>query len=454
MFERHMFKKVEMWVVYLTLFLGIILSICLGILVRQELVGGIKMGAISRGALFLSEIPSNLRMMVRDSFLLGDRFPNLKGFEGENLKKERYLLLSRYDGIGREGVAELVDLRNFEVLHTWNPDVDSFNETVDQTTGEFRYLFRDYGNDRYLMSDPILTHDSGLLINGIARKLDLCSKLVWQNQENMYHHSMEEGEEGSFWLPARLVPSPLPGNKFGNSGVYVDDAIVNISPDGEVLFEKSVSELLIENGLEYLLFSVGDRRFTQDPIHLNDIQPVLESSQFWKKGDLFLSLRHQSMVLLYRPSINKVIWTSAGRWFHQHDVDILDGSRISIFNNNSKDFHNADVVDGHNEVVIFDFELDKYKSYNAGSLVSSDVRTVTGGGATLTEDGDLFVIESDYGRLLYFDADGKLLWSYVNRESKQGKKFAIALSRLLHTETDLKRVRDLMMMKEEVSCEV
>jgi hypothetical protein len=37
--------------------------------------------------------------------------------------------------------------------------------------------------------------------------------------------------------------------------------------------------------------------------------------------------------------------------FHQHDVDILDNHRISIFNNNSKDFVDGDVVDGHNEVI-------------------------------------------------------------------------------------------------------
>ena len=43
-----------------------------------------------------------------------------------------------------------------------------------------------------------------------------------------------------------------------------------------------------------------------------------------------------------------------GPFFHQHDVDILDEHRISIFNNNAKNFKNVDVVDGHNEVIIYD----------------------------------------------------------------------------------------------------
>ena len=73
------------------------------------------------------------------------------------------------------------------------------------------------------------------------------------------------------------------------------------------------SKIFIDNGLEYLLFSVGDRYFDKDPIHLNDIQPVDFDGEYWKKGDVFLSLRHQSMVLLYRPSTNKIIWKGTGK---------------------------------------------------------------------------------------------------------------------------------------------
>ena len=82
-----------------------------------------------------------------------------------------------------------------------------------------------------------------------------------------------------------------------------------------------------------------------------------------EKGDVFLSLRHQSMILLYRPLTNEIIWKGTGPFFHQHDVDILDSHRISIFNNNSKNFVNGDVVDGNNEVVIYDFKTNEYSSY-------------------------------------------------------------------------------------------
>ena len=74
------------------------------------------------------------------------------------------------------------------------------------------------------------------------------------------------------------------------------------------------------------------------------------------------------MVLLYRPLTNKIIWKGTGPFFYQHDVDILNDHTISVFNNNSKDFVEGEVVDGHNEVIIYDFKSNKYSYYLKDSL--------------------------------------------------------------------------------------
>ena len=56
-----MFKKVEIWILYLIVLMSIVFAVGFGTLVRQELVGSVKAGWISKTALFLSEIPVNTK---------------------------------------------------------------------------------------------------------------------------------------------------------------------------------------------------------------------------------------------------------------------------------------------------------------------------------------------------------------------------------------------------------
>ena len=82
---------------------------------------------------------------------------------------------------------------------------------------------------------------------------------------------------------------------------FYDDAITKVSQDGEILFIKSVSEILIENKIKDLkLLDVFD------PIHLNDIQPAKFDSSIGKKWPI-LSLPRINAIVHYRPSTNKVI---------------------------------------------------------------------------------------------------------------------------------------------------
>ena len=53
--------KIELWVLCLAFLLSLLLAISTGILVRQELVGSVKLGIVSKTALFLAEIPVNLK---------------------------------------------------------------------------------------------------------------------------------------------------------------------------------------------------------------------------------------------------------------------------------------------------------------------------------------------------------------------------------------------------------
>jgi len=382
------------------------------------------------------------------------RFEGQFGFVGDFNKKEKYLLLSSFDGDLKQAIVELINLQSFDVMHRWNPDIDSFFEKVDKVEGgEWENLMRDRNDGRSRFIHPLLEEDGSLLFqNGTPLiKIDENSELEWMKDDEVYHHSIEEDSDGNFWICVSYFPykidSMYVGKEFGN---YLDDGIRKLSPNGDILFDKSVSELFIENDMEYLLFSVGDMEFTVDPIHLNDIEPVEKNTEHWKKGDVFLSLRHQSMILLYRPETNEIIWKSSGAFYHQHDVDILDDSRISIFNNNSKEIFSGSSIDGYNQVVIYNFETDKYSHYLDEPLKKEEVRSRTAGRSQILPNGDLFIEETNYGRTLYFNSDGSLRWTHINR-ANDGHIYTVGWSRILYSEHDIGKIHRFLKNKNEVT---
>ena len=441
-----MFKKIEIWILYLVLFLFLPFGTIFGVLVRQELVGKVKLGRISKTALFFADIPANIkRALIDDLEIKKDSFPYLSGFDGTPNKYESYLLFAKFDGDLREGIVELIDLTNFKVLHTWNPDINKDNQLIEKSN-DFKNLNIQDHDARSILHHPLLLDDGDLVfIAATLRKIDACSNLIFQVTHDKLHHSIEKDIDGNLWVPSYMYPQSIEIKNIdrmpSDQGGYFDDGIVKLSQKGEILFEKSVSEILIDNGMEYLIYVNS----SNDPIHLNDIQPVDFDGEFWKKGDVFLSLRNQSMVLLYRPSTNKIIWKGTGPFFWQHDVDILDDRKISVFNNKIK----GGIVDGNNELIIYDFEKNEYSKYLSQSLSEKSIKTISQGLNQILPNDDLFIQESNYGRTLYFNADGSLRWEHLNR-AENGKTYHIGWSRILYTKDDILKVEDLL--RKKIAC--
>ncbi|MDC3333714.1 arylsulfotransferase family protein [Candidatus Marinimicrobia bacterium] len=461
-----MFKKIEIWVLYLTLVVVFISYIIFGWLIIREHEKGDYIPVISsfsKASYFLATIPRNIKMMIinsnplkvrEDDFIRfqarGDRFKGISGFSGETNEEEIYYLLSRYNGDIKQSITELIDLRTFKVLHTWNPDINTiFQKIVIEKDGLWSSLMKDRNDFRFRLTHPIFEEDGSLIFHHSSPliKIDKNSNLEWMRSDVQYHHSNERDKDGNYWHCVRYFPFEVDSRYVGEDfNKYMDHGIRKLSSSGEILFDKSISNIFLENDLGHLLFSVGDKGFNKDPIHLNDIQPVEKDTKYWKKGDVFLSLRHQSMILLYRPKTNKIIWKTDKKLFHQHDVDIINDNKISIFNNNSKDFINGDRVDGNNQVVIYDFKTKEYSYYLNESLKKKDVRTITHGRSQILPNGDLIVEESNYGRTLYFNYDGSQKWEHINRAS-DGNVYKVSWSRVLYKEEDIKKVH--MFLKKE-----
>lgn len=206
--------------------------------------------------------------------------------------------------------------------------------------------------------------------------------------------------------------------------------MARISQDGRGLSLVPLSRALIAGGHGHLLYAMR-RSNRNDPMHMNDVQPVLEDGAVWRRGDLFVSLLSRSVVLLYRPSSDEVVWTASGPWMHQHDVNVVGPHEISVFSNNAARVeHGRLAVLGTNEVYLYDLASGAARSPWRDALRRHGVRAKTGGRGTVLADGDVFVEETYEGRALRVGADGTLRWTYVNR-SGDGLLYVLGLSRYL-----------------------
>jgi len=423
MLERFLFKKVEIWFVFLLLLTILIGAILFSYLVWYNVKGGEKFRFFTGLAVEVAKLPhtgiKTAEMLIFGSEMRVDEgFPGLSGFnyayEPRARGEQGYLLLNRFDGDRKRSVSELVDLDAQKTVHTWIYDTDPIWAKTEVSSNLHQPRI-DAHSGRFQAFHVLLGFDGSVVTQGFGTpllKFDLCSKLIWVQPHDMFHHSIEADSDGNIWVPSYLEPKRA---LTGRDTDFHDDAITKVSPGGEILFQKSVIEILDENGLGMLVYGTGQVR-NNDPIHLNDIQPAPFSGPYWRKGDLFLSLRNQSMVLLYRPSENKVLWHKVGPWTSQHDVDILDENRIAVFNNNTRVRGVSELyIHGANDEIVYDFRDNSVHSPMKVAFEKLKFDAVIQGLADFRPNNELMVENSTAGRLAQFDSVGNVTWQYINR---------------------------------------
>lgn len=445
-----MFKKIELWFVLLIFLVFLIGAILFGAVLKYHYSGGALFPKIRATSVFLAEIPFNIlkltfkknrnnKMTVQNKEDMPPEFIKHK----EKLKFERFientrnalLVLPRYDGNKKRSVVDIIELNDFKTIHTYEHDINLMNNMVDTNNIEHANIKVDDSEIRFEYRHPLIFEDGTLIShseNAPLFKIGVCSDLIWINQEERFHHSIELSYDNSIWVPASMYPySTIVGNYINDFG-FLDDAITKVSQDGEILFIKSVSEILIENKIKDLkLLDVFD------PIHLNDIQTARFDTSHWKKNDLFLSLPRVNAIVHYRPSTNKVINYIQGPFSWQHDVDIISDHKISIFNNN-----NSLADRNHSEIVIYDFETKEFTKKFNKSLIKDDFKTSTEGLSEILNDGSMMVEEQNHGRLIFYDKEGKKEWEYINKDD-QGDIYFISWSRVIEDKVLVNKLKKI-----------
>ena len=127
-------KKFFTYPVFVVLFLSFIWAMGFGAIVKYHYDGGEKYQFLQQPVMLIVNVPINVRKMINSRSLNPNKPPRLdkhkdkKRFEQfiEN-KRNALLVLPRYEhGLSRS-VVDIVDLNNFEVIHTYKHDINEMN---------------------------------------------------------------------------------------------------------------------------------------------------------------------------------------------------------------------------------------------------------------------------------------------------------------------------------------
>jgi hypothetical protein len=395
-------------------------------LIRNVTLGEKSMGSLSGPIKSFSEVVSNMKKAYKFLFVAPDYYLKTKDVDKKEINNLQYDLYGLYSF--RNGEKFQINLKNFKtnnIISSWNIDVN--------------YLSQQYNvgqNDR--LFPPKLLANREIIIAcdekpGLLR-LDSLSKVVWFNNDYIFHHGMNFDDEARIWTPGVehkegiIVPNTLLID--GTKVDYRDDLIISVdSKTGKTLYTKSLTSIFKENKLEALLNRAS---LVTDPFHLNDVQPVLfEGSPYFNKGDLFLSFRHLSAVIQFRPNTNKVVRVIEGPFTFQHDVDIISNNSIAILNNNTVNSDNNmnkfefkpinNVIQrkiNNSNVLIYNFEENTFEALYEKAFVKNNIYTEAEGLYEILPNGDLFFEEQGPGILWVLNENGVVLKTTLKSDIK------------------------------------
>jgi hypothetical protein len=331
-------------------------------------------------------------------------------------------LLTSYwpDRDSRPGI-RLIDHEG-AVLHTWIVDARRIwpeSPHGDPVAGQMHEVY-DYVHGTHLF------HDGDVLFNveylGLVR-MNARGEVLW-TLDRRTHHSIEQTEDGNFWVCAMdWVDAEAAAERFPSlEGPLWDDRALLVSPDGKVLREASVLAAVYDSPYRALLWTTQHAATPpprQDIMHMNDVEelPAAIAAEYplFAAGDLLVSMRFVNLVMVFSPDTGKVKWCGAGMFTEQHDPDFIGGGWISVYDNRTDLTVDGSRFGGTRLVAVQPHTgavRDIYPRADTTSKHERRFHSHQGGKAQRLADDRWLITEPTAGRVFEIDGGGRTVWEW------------------------------------------
>lgn len=259
-------------------------------------------------------------------------------------------------------------------------------------------------------------------------KLDSQSRLIWV-LDMPVHHDFTVAEDGTIYVLDQQIRRDPPCRLRYLETPFLDEAIVTVSPEGEILDRLSLWDAFCNSDTyQKMLNSLVMREFQDfsgDYLHSNNVNIVspefAAQNPFLKPGQIIVSCREIDLLAAVDLETRQVTWGLRGSWRRQHDPDLLPNGNIMLFDNQgdfARQGSRVIEIDPASEEIVWRFPSDDQETLY--SINRSEQQPLN--------NGNVLIREHTKFRVLEVNRDGEVVWEFFSPfVSEDGRRQAAIL---------------------------
>ena len=249
-------------------------------------------------------------------------------------------------------------------------------------------------------------------------RLDWNNELRWKVQIPVHHDVdiMPNGNIAALTYRHRAIP------EISSELVARDHYLMELTPDGEIVSETSLGDILLASSDRVPLQDVKPRHFEGqqevDHLHSNSIEffrrpELAKRDPLYAQTNMIVCFRHQDMVVIFDWKAKRAIWSwGQGEMLGPHDATLLANGNILIFDNGlGRKWSRVVEVDPHTDEIVWEYR----------APVKEDFYTITRGASQRTDAGTTLITNSRLGAVFEVTPDGEVVWSFETPKLESGK---------------------------------
>lgn len=255
-------------------------------------------------------------------------------------------------------------------------------------------------------------------------KLDARSHVLWSHRGGI-HHDLEVAANGDVWVldrDGKLIPRLNP-----SEGI-LEDMITVLGPNGTVRRRISILHAFERSRFRGLL---ARRPAAGDIFHTNTLE-ILDGrfaarNPVLRKGNVLISVLKLDTIAILDPDREEIVWAETGSFRRQHQPTFLPDGHLLMFDNTGPGGDRSRVL-----------EIDPFGAspnrvlWQFGGRAGQELFSKTLGSCQRLGGGNTLITESENGRALEVDRNGRVVWEFRNphRAGARGELVAVLFEML------------------------